>query len=341
MALARERASTLVEAFPSLSVLVLGDVMLDEFVIGKVHRISPEAPVPVVGFERARHRLGGAANVAHNVRMLGGRVDLIGVVGNDASAGVLNAHLDEASVDRAALVVAADRPTTRKVRVVTTANQQVARIDYESDRDVAGAVERALCKEVSERIGRASIVIVSDYAKGVVTPTLMRMLSREAAARGVPVVVDPKIPHLSLYAGATVVTPNHHEAEAATALRVRDLDDARAAAREFRKRTRCQSVLVTWGEQGMWVLEGSRLPAAIEDDETGIVNETYLPAVAREVADVTGAGDTVVAAVALGCAAGGSLAEAAVIANHAAGIVVGRFGPATVTPAELLASFDS
>jgi D-beta-D-heptose 7-phosphate kinase/D-beta-D-heptose 1-phosphate adenosyltransferase len=341
MAITRERAQTLLGTFPSLSVLVVGDVMLDEFVIGKVHRISPEAPVPVVGFERARHRLGGAANVAYNVRTLGARVDLVGVVGNDAAAGVLNAHLDEASVDHAALVMVSDRPTTRKVRVVTTANQQVARIDYESDRDVVGAVERALCKEVSERIGRVSIVVVSDYAKGVVTPGVMRVLSREAAARGVPVVVDPKIPHLELYAGATVVTPNHHEAEAATGLRVRDLDDARVAAREFRKRTRCQSVLVTWGEQGMWVLEACRPPADGGDGEADVVNETYLPAVAREVADVTGAGDTVVAGVALGCAAGGSLAEAAVIANHAAGIVVGRFGPATVTADELLASFES
>jgi len=341
MALPRTRARALVEGFASRRALVVGDVMLDEFVIGRVHRISPEAPVPIVGFERARHRLGGAANVAHNVSVLGAGVDLVGVVGNDAPAGVLHAHLHEAGIAQAALVVASDRPTTRKVRVATTTNQQVARIDYESDRDVTGAPERALCKEISERIGRVSVIVVSDYAKGVVTPAVMCLLMREARAHGVPVLVDPKLPHLALYAGASLVTPNHHETEAATGIRIRDLEDARAAAREFRRRVGCESVIVTWGEHGMWVLEGRGRPGNSPLEEADVAAETYLPAVAREVADVTGAGDTVIATIALAWSAGATLDEAAVLANHAAGIAVGRFGPATVTPGDLLGSFEA
>ena len=182
------------------------------------------------------------------------------------------------------------------------------------------------------------MVVVSDYAKGVVTAPVMRCLAREAAARHLPLLVDPKIPHLALYAGATLVTPNHHEAEAATGLRIRDVEDARAAARALRARVGCTSVLITWGEHGMWVLDGGR---PTPDGETPAVEETHLPAAAREVADVTGAGDTVVASLALALGAGASLAEAAVVANHAAGIAVAHFGPTAVSADELLASFPA
>jgi D-beta-D-heptose 7-phosphate kinase/D-beta-D-heptose 1-phosphate adenosyltransferase len=259
------------------------------------------------------------------------------VVGDDEAATTLRAALDRAGIGHA-LATADDRPTTRKVRVVTTRNQQVARIDYESDLDIAESLASRLVAEIGARVGTASVVVVSDYAKGVVTAPVMQFLARETAVRRMPLLVDPKIPHLSLYTGATVVTPNHHEAEAATGMRIRDEEDVRTAARALRARVGCTSVLITWGEHGMWVLEGGR---ATPGAEAPIVEETHLPAVAREVADVTGAGDTVVASVALALAAGASLAEAAVVANHAAGIAVAHFGPVAVSAADLLASFRS
>ena len=337
MTLDAARAHALAGRFASLRALVVGDVMLDEFTIGRVERISPEAPVPVVAFDREEHRLGGAANVAHNLRALGAAVDVVGVVGADAAAATLRGALDRAGVGHA-LATAADRPTTRKVRVVTTRNQQVARIDYESDRDIDEALTSRLVADIGARLGAASVVVVSDYAKGVVTAPVMQYLAREAAARAVPLLVDPKVPNLALYAGATLVTPNHHEAEAATGIRIRSVDDVRAAARALRARVGCASVLITWGEHGMWVLEGTR---AAPGAEAVITGEAHLPAVAREVADVTGAGDTVVASAALALAAGASLAEAAVVANHAAGIAVAHFGPTAVSAADLLASFHS
>jgi D-beta-D-heptose 7-phosphate kinase/D-beta-D-heptose 1-phosphate adenosyltransferase len=333
------RVRELVACFPRVRVLVVGDVMLDQFLIGRVSRISPEAPVPVVEFLKETWRLGGAANVARNVRTLGATVDLVGVVGVDAAAETLRAELAAGGIGDEGLVADPRRPTTRKLRIVTTRNQQVARVDHESDSDVTGEVEAALAAHLAARLPAASIVIVSDYLKGVVTRGLTRWLVSEAAVRQVPTLVDPKIPHMDYYAGATLVTPNHHEAESATARRIRDMDGAREVAREFRRRVGCQSVLITWGEHGMWLLEGRPAPPGVTQGD--VVSEMHLDAAAREVADVTGAGDTVIATIALGLAAGGSLAEAAALANHAAGVAVGHFGPAAVSPQELQAAIGA
>ena len=331
-ALTAERARQLVSGFASKSIVVLGDVMLDEFVIGRVDRLSPEAPVPIVLHERDEYRVGGAANVAHNLGALGGgRVTLIGVTGADAAAERLGAELSRLGFDPSSLVVDRDRPTTRKLRVVTTRHQQVSRIDYEDDHDVTPPVENALLERIHAAIASASAVLVSDYLKGTVTRRVMAELIAVARRANVPVLVDPKIPHLEYYAGATVVTPNHHEAEVATHTRIRTDEEARAGARRFRERARCESVVITRGEHGMWLLDGSAPDAPIE---------AGLPAAAREVADVTGAGDTVIAALALCLAAGGRLLEAVAIANLAAGIVVGRFGVATVASEELLATIE-
>ena len=324
-ALSPERARALVSRFHSMSVLVAGDLMLDHFVIGRVSRISPEAPVPVVEYDHDDYRIGGAGNVAHNVRALGGRVELVGLIGRDEAAGRLRGEMIANGMGVEGLVVDPGRPTTRKQRIVTTRNQQVARVDYEDDGEAAGEVERALIDRARRVLAHADVVVVSDYLKGAVTRALVAALVAGARERRVPVLVDPKIPHLDYYEGATVVTPNHHEAETATHMRIRNDDDARRAAKVFIDRARCQGVLITRGEHGMSMLDSA--------------GEAHYPAVAREVADVTGAGDTVIAAVALGVAAGAALAEAAQLANHAAGIVVGRFGPATVSPAELLGEF--
>jgi D-glycero-beta-D-manno-heptose-7-phosphate kinase len=317
------RSEELVRLFADQRVLVLGDVMLDRFVVGRVSRISPEAPVPVVRFQSEHWRLGGAANVAHNIAALGGTALLVGIVGSDTAGERLAKQLNAAGVDAGGLVCDPGRPTTEKVRVVTERNQQVARIDYEHDGDLIGNAESATIDRLSRLAPGAKGLLVSDYLKGAVTANVMDSL-RNIAGTTVPVIVDPKIPHLTCYAGATLITPNNDEAESATQRRIRTDDDARDAAREFRARAKCQAVLITRGEQGMWL--------SADAEDRGI------PAIAREVSDVTGAGDTVVAVLTLALAAGASRLEAAVLANHAAGIVVGRFGPSTVTPQELIES---
>jgi D-glycero-beta-D-manno-heptose-7-phosphate kinase len=321
----RSRAQAIVQQMATSRIVVIGDVMLDQFIFGHVGRISPEAPVPVVTYDHDQHRAGGAANVALNARSLGARVELLGVTGDDDAARKLQDLLRVAEVAPRGLVTDLGRRTTTKVRIVTMRNQQVARIDYEDDKDVSARVEEALAQLIDARSERAGAIVVSDYLKGVVTRRLMAHVVACGLRRGVPVLVDPKIPHLEYYAGASLVTPNHHEAEAATHLRIRSEDDVRNAANAFRERAKCEGVLITRGEQGMWLAHEAA--------------EGHLPASAREVADVTGAGDTVVATLALGMAAGATWPEAARLANEAAGIVVGKFGAATVSPDELLARF--
>jgi D-glycero-beta-D-manno-heptose-7-phosphate kinase len=319
-------------------VVVVGDVMLDQFTIGRVQRISPEAPVPVVEHIGDEVRLGGAANVAHNIRALGATPRLVGLVGSDDAAGTLRTALAAAGIAADGLVVDPARPTTRKVRIVTTRHQQVARVDYESDADASSAVEAALLAAVDRAAADAAVVVVSDYLKGAITPGLMRALVARRERLGVPVLVDPKIPHLAAYAGASLITPNHHEAEIATHTRIRTDADAREAARAFRALAQASSVLITRGEHGLWLAEGAAAADAQPVHETPLTIETNLAARAREVADVTGAGDTVIATIAVALASGASLVQAAELANHAAGVAVGKFGPAAVTSAELLAA---
>jgi rfaE bifunctional protein kinase chain/domain len=254
------RARSIVDRFAGVPILVVGDVMLDRFIVGRVSRISPEAPVPIVQFESEHARLGGAANVAHNIVALGGRASLVGIVGADGAADRLRAQLDAAGMATGGLVVDASRPTTEKVRVVTERNQQVARIDYERDAEIAGDVERAVVAQVARLAAGAAALLVSDYLKGTITRAVVEaLLERRAksSAERLPLIVDPKIPHLACYAGATLITPNHHEAEVATHLRVRSDDDARQAARDFKTRAQCDAVLITRGEHGMWLADAS------------------------------------------------------------------------------------
>lgn len=321
-------------------IVVVGDVMLDQFTVGRVQRISPEAPVPVVEHVRDEVRLGGAANVAHNIRALGATPRLIGLVGADDAATTLRTALDAAGIASTGLIEDRARPTTRKVRIVTTRHQQVARIDYEADGEAAGAVERALIDAVDRATADATVVVVSDYLKGAITPALMRRLAEQRAATGLTVLVDPKIPHLASYAGASLITPNHHEAEVATHTRIRTDADAREAARAFRALARATSVMITRGEHGLWLAEGAPAAAGIAAHETPLTIETNLAAKAREVADVTGAGDTVIATLAVALASGATLVQAAELANHAAGVAVAKFGAAAVTAAELLDALE-
>ena len=319
--LATARAEALIAQFSSIAAVIVGDVMLDEFVFGRVTRISPEAPVPVVEFDREECRVGGAGNVARNVQALGGSVAVIGLVGSDDGGKRVLETFVAAGISPRGIVTDASRPTTRKLRIVTNRNQQVARVDYERDTEPAPEIENALLAALEAEAPAARVIVVSDYLKGAVTRRIAGRAIDLARGRGVPVLVDPKVPHLDYYAGATVITPNNAEAETASHTRIRTHAEARAAARTIRDRVECQSVLMTRGEAGMWLI-----------DDTA---EGYLPAATREVADVTGAGDTVIATLALALAAGATISEAATLANAAAGIAVGKFGPAAVTPEEL------
>lgn len=319
------RAHDLIDRFASRRITVVGDVMLDRFLIGRVSRMSPEAPVPVVVFDHEEVRLGGAANVANNLRELGAAVDLVGVIGHDESGAQLRNELAAKGIHSTGLITDIERRTTTKMRIVTNRNQQVSRIDFESDHEVGASIEEAIASQIDMRARAAQVILVSDYQKGVITRRTMAHMVAFAQNNGLPVIVDPKVPHIDYYAGAALVTPNHVEAESATNSRIATNQDARRASIALRQRLGVDSVLITRGEHGMWL------------DHGGV--DGYLPASAREVADVTGAGDTVIATLALAIAAGATMPEAARLANEAASIVVGKFGAATVSPAELKALF--
>jgi len=318
------RARALLEAMRGVRVFVLGDVMLDEFLWGKVARISPEAPVPVVEVTGQSFHLGGAANVAGNLRALGGAAVLAGVVGEDGAADRLREALDGAGV-MAHLVVDRGRPTTLKTRIVAH-SQQVVRADREQTADIPKPLEDTLIERVREELGQCRALVISDYQKGVVTARLLRRVLALARRRGLPVLVDPKLRHFALYRRVAVVTPNQGEAERATGLPLRDEDGVAAAGRRILSMLDCGAVLITRGEHGMSLFERGRRPV-------------HIPAAAREVFDVTGAGDSVIATMALALAAGGRPAEAAVLANQAAGVVVGKVGTSEASPAEVLAAF--
>ena len=305
-------------------VLVLGDVMLDEFLWGRVSRISPEAPVPVVQVTGQSFHLGGAGNVAANLRSLGGGAVLAGIVGRDTAGQRVREALAAAGVDSRLVEVGRGRPTTVKTRVVAH-GQQVVRADREDAADVPAGAETALVEWVRRDLPSCGALVISDYQKGVVTASLLKRVLPLARRHRVSVLVDPKVHHFRLYRGATVVTPNQLEAEQATGLPLRSPAEVVAAGRRILSLLGCRAVLVTRGEHGMSLLERGRPPL-------------HVPTAAREVFDVTGAGDSVIATMALALAAGATLPEAAVLANCAAGVVVGKVGTAQASPDEVLAA---
>ena len=323
-----ERASEIVAAMRSKTVVVWGDVMLDEFVWGDVTRISPEAPVPVVEVRRESAHLGGAANVLANLRALGVRASVVGVVGADRAGERVRSELRDVGALGADenLIVDVSRPTTLKTRIIAH-SQPVVRADRERRTPVDGLVEERVVETLRKLLRGADALVVSDYDKGAVTPGALAEILTAAEVARVPVLVDPKIRNFNSYRPATLVTPNHHEAMRLT--NTEDGDDAgmARAARAIIETLGCRSVLITRGERGMMLLEEAGEPV-------------FVPTAAREVYDVTGAGDTVIATLAASLAARATLVEAAMLANHAAGIVVGKIGTATATSDELLASFQ-
>jgi len=308
-------------------VLVVGDVMLDEFLWGRVARISPEAPVPVVEITSQTFHLGGAANVACNVRSLGGQAAVAGVVGGDATGQRLRDALVRSGIEDALALDDQGRPTTHKIRIIAH-HQQVVRADREETGEIGTALEDALGDALRRSARGAGAIILSDYQKGVVTRRLMKKVLDAARREGVPLLVDPKVRHFALYRGAAVVTPNQMEAEQATGVRIRDAAGLHEAGRKILKILRCRAALITRGEHGMTLFEQEKKPVEI-------------PTAAQQVFDVTGAGDTVIASLALALAAGAALPEAAMLANYAAGVVVGKIGTATVSPEEILAAIPA
>ncbi|HEV3471213.1 MAG TPA: D-glycero-beta-D-manno-heptose-7-phosphate kinase [Pyrinomonadaceae bacterium] len=321
------RAAELVGRMEGRRVVVYGDVMLDEFVWGDVTRISPEAPVPVVDIRRESVHLGGAANVVANLRALGARADVVGVVGDDRAGERVRAELREAGAEAAgeSLITDDARPTTIKTRIIAH-NQLVVRADRERRAPVGGEAAERMVEVLKRLLRGADALVVSDYDKGAVTPRVLAEVLPLAREWSVPALVDPKIRNFDSYRPATLVTPNHHEALRLTGGEDDTDEGMAAAARAIRARLGCESVLITRGERGMVLLEGEGEPV-------------YVSTAAREVYDVTGAGDTVIATLAAALAAGAFLPEAADLANHAAGIVVGKVGTATADASELLASF--
>jgi rfaE bifunctional protein kinase chain/domain len=308
-----------VERLKGRKVVVIGDVMLDEFARGDVRRISPEAPVPVLEVTVRAHALGGAANAAANVASLGGKATLLGVVGDDASAGVLDAMLAERGI-RSMLVRDASRPTTHKTRLVAR-GQQIVRIDQESRAEADGDVRTRLLASVVEALSDADACILSDYAKGAVSAELARAVVDAAGARGIPVVADPKRRDFAFYRGVSVVTPNHAELELAVGRPVLG-DEIEQAASELLSVLGGAALLATRGADGMTLFQTGAPPFHVD-------------AAKRSVFDVTGAGDTVVATLATVLAAGDELRNAVVAASAAAGVVVSKDGTASVSPTEL------
>jgi D-glycero-beta-D-manno-heptose-7-phosphate kinase len=324
--LTKTRATEILQTLRKRKVLVLGDVMLDEFVWGDVTRISPEGPVPVVDVRRESAHLGGAANVLANLIALGAAGRVVGVVGHDYAGERLREELRQLqSSGDVGVIVDESRRSTTKTRIVAH-SQLVVRADRESRSPVSSEVEGKIIDQLKEGLAEAHAFVVSDYDKGVVTPAILREILPFAYER-VPVLIDPKLRNFNSYRPATLVTPNHLEA-----LRMSDTEDhsddgSHDAARIIQQKLGCDAVLITRGDRGMMLLEAGGQPV-------------YVETAAREVYDVTGAGDTVIAALAAALACGATMLEAAALANHAAGIVVGKVGTATATADELMATFE-
>ena len=321
------------DRFPNTEMLVVGDLILDHYVWGEVSRISPEAPVVVVNVTKESRTLGGAGNVVNNLVSLGARVSFAGVMGEDDEAARLQQLFSKHGVDGSGVVCDPARPTTIKTRILAR-GQQVVRVDRESTSPLTESLENSVCKWISEKVHKVAGVLVSDYAKGFITPKLYGCFD-EAKAAGVfglgkiPLVVDPKNANFDIYTHATVVKPNRHEAQAAAAMPIPDRSAAAAAGRKLTERWNSDMVLVTMGEQGMTLVSRDPQQPTIEIDTE-----------AREVFDVSGAGDTVAAVFSLALAVGATPEQAAILANVAAGIVVAEVGAVAVRPEQIKAALQ-
>ncbi|MBI5074830.1 MAG: D-glycero-beta-D-manno-heptose-7-phosphate kinase [Nitrospirae bacterium] len=311
----------IVKDFRKRKILVIGDIILDHYILGRVNRISPEAPVPVVEVTKENLLLGGAANVANNIVSLGAHAAVIGINGDDIAGEALKSILLQKGVDCAGLFTE-NRPTTVKTRVIAH-NQQVVRFDREDSKYVDGRILKGILSHIHSIVNDFDAVIISDYKKGMITADLVRGILKKTKPKNIFVAVDPKVGHFDFYKGVSLITPNLMEAALGAGMEITDDRSLNKAGQALLKKLSLRAALITRGEQGMSLFEKKKV--------------THIPTVARKVYDVTGAGDTVISAFTLATASGASLEDSAVIANHAAGIVVGEVGTAVATPEQLLA----
>lgn len=316
----------LFKKFSRTGILVIGDLMVDRYIWGKVKRISPEAPVPVVEVTNEDLLLGGAANVAHNILSLGGKVYVAGIVGSDSVGRILIDRFRESGIGADGIIIDKDRPTTVKTRVIAH-SQQVVRFDKEVKSDISPAALSSIIDYVRNCLPKIKGIIISDYCKGLITKTLVKKIIGLAASNKF-VSVDPKIGHFDYYSGVSLITPNINEASFGSGIDITDEKTLISAGKILLKKLRCSAVIITRGDEGMSLF-----------DKSGKV--THIATCAREVYDVSGAGDTVISALTLSHAAGASLKDAAIIANHAAGVVVGKVGTAVATQEEILESMKA
>jgi D-beta-D-heptose 7-phosphate kinase/D-beta-D-heptose 1-phosphate adenosyltransferase len=307
-------------------VLVLGDLILDRYVTGDVERISPEAPILVLNAKTTHDRIGGAGNVAANLRAMEAEVEVVGVSGDDSRGRRMIGMLEELGVETSGCVFDPQRPTTEKTRMIGGA-QQVLRVDWETTRAIDDELGRRIVMDLPARVKRANAIVISDYGKGLLTRLLLAGAMQIARAQKVPVLVDPKGSDYARYKGATLITPNRKEAEEALGRKLSDMRDLEVGAQELINIAELSAAVITLGAQGMFL-------------RTGAGKSIHVPTVAREVFDVTGAGDTVIAMLALGLGARLPLETCVHLANHAAGIVVGKPGAASVSRSELWESLD-
>jgi len=321
--LSKKRALEIISNFSQSGVLVIGDVMVDHFIWGKVFRISPEAPVPVVDVQKDSILLGGCANVLNSIYAMGGKVYVTGVIGADDIGQGLLSELRSRKIDTAGIIVEKGRPTTLKTRVVAH-GQQVVRFDNESRKPIPQASTKKILDYVKSLHKKIGAIVVSDYSKGVISRELIEGIKSIVKDSNIFICLDPKQSDFSIYQGVHVITPNHHEAQRAAGMEINNSDDLMLLSEKLLKKFDFKALLVTRGEEGMSLFEKRRK-----------IEHTYFPAQAKEIYDVTGAGDTVIGVLALALAAQADLKEATCLANHAAGIVVGKVGTATVSQKEL------
>lgn len=311
--------------FRRKKILVIGDLILDRYIWGKVNRISPEAPVPVVEVSHEDFLLGGAANVAHNIVSLGGQVTVAGIAGRDRGGDIIQRLMEEKGIACDG-VFRGPRATTVKTRVIAH-NQQVVRFDREEKTRIDGRMLSDIIEYIGNVVLRHDAVIISDYKKGIVSRELMKAILKKTKRANIFLSVDPKVGHFQYYHHVSLITPNVNEASVAAGIDIGDELSLLQAGKLLLRKLSCDSVLITRGEQGMSLFRKDRV--------------VHIPTAAKNVYDVTGAGDTVIAVFTLAHAAGAKMEDAAVIANHAAGIVVGEVGTAVVTPEQLVRSLNA
>lgn len=316
-----EKAMNIICNFQNKSLMIVGDLMLDRYIWGRVSRISPEAPVPVVEVIRDTLCLGGAANVVNNVRGLGGKPIICGIIGDDSTGEDLINEIKKLKVNTDGIFKHTEKPTTLKTRIIAH-NQQVVRFDREEVSDISEKILSKILSFVSDKIADIDGIIISDYGKGVITSKVLKGIIQVARRNNKIVLVDPKINHFFLYQGVTAITPNQNEAETAAGHTIRTEDDLILVGNKLLKSLNCDSVLITRGEHGMTLFESRG-------------DMLHIPTFAKEVYDVTGAGDTVISSLTLSLAAGANMQEASIISNFAAGIVVGKVGTSVVYFEEL------